>query len=93
MPVRITGLLQKFETAQFLAHGYVRVDDTLLHVAVRERGVLGEDGKTILLCANGDRYDPIKPDTPIVLDVEYSPEGKHPFVVAWAPKSRTKSQR
>ena len=56
---RRVGTLTSFNTKPGESHAYVRVKDTLLHVPISARGVLQDDGQTIVLCANGDRYNPL----------------------------------
>lgn len=71
----------------------VRLDDNLLLILpLNTRGVLQQDGKTIVLCANGDRYAPLQAGAKISLDLVYDAEGKNPFPGLWAPKQKPPQQ-
>ncbi|MBX4192505.1 hypothetical protein KW798_03400 [Candidatus Parcubacteria bacterium] len=85
-PTRITGTLESFERRKGISHGYVRLsNNTLVHVATANRGVLQEDAK-IRPCINGERHGVIASGTIIALDVTYDRQGENPFPVLWAPK-------
>lgn len=71
----------------------VRIDDdTLLKLPLSSRGVLQSDGRTIVLCANGDRYAPLQGGSKIAVDLVYDFRGRNPLPGLWAPKQKPPRQ-
>jgi len=85
---RRVGTVEKFSTKTKELGARIRIDEHLLvHVPLTSRGVLQADGKTITLCANGDRFNPIKEGTFAVVDIVYDADGTNPAPGLWAPKA------
>jgi len=84
---RLVGVLEAFSTASNDCFASVRIEETLYQLPLSSRGVLQEDG-TILLCANGDRRERLKPETNIVVDLIYDANGENPVTGLWAPKQK-----
>lgn len=82
---RRIGKLEEFKGRGGAYQARVRVGDLLFNLPPSSRGVLQPD-KSIALCANGDRYEPIAKDSLIVLDLVYDHDEKNPCPGMWAPK-------
>lgn len=84
---RRVGKLVSFDTKPGQSHARVRTSDGVTHLPTNARGKLQPDGG-IVLCTNGERYDPIAGETLIEFDVVFDADEKNPTPGPWAPRQK-----